>query len=109
MMNKFYGMLGLAQKAGKLVFGEDGVKNAIKTGKAIIVIVAEDASENTKKKFIDSCTFYKRELLISGTKDNLGHYTGKNERAVIAVCDEGFAKAIKDKINIPGGGLIEQN
>lgn len=98
-MNKAYGMLGLAQKAGKLVYGEDGIRKAIKTGKAALVIVAEDASENSQKRFRDSCAFYQSELVFWGTKDELGRATGKGERAAIAVCDGNFAGAILEKIH----------
>lgn len=127
-MNKAYGMLGLAQKAGRLVFGEDSIRKAIKSGKATLVIVAEDASDNSKKRFTDSCAFYKSELILWGTKDELGRATGKNERAAVAVCDKNLARAILDKIHsaqdrqksdesntnvtnelkiLPGGELIE--
>ena len=55
---KVYGTLGLAMKAGKVVSGEFMTEKAIRDGMASLVIVAEDASANTKKKFKDSCSFY---------------------------------------------------
>lgn len=42
-------MLGLAAKAGKVASGEFMTENAVKSGGAALVIVAEDASENTKR------------------------------------------------------------
>ena len=50
-------MIGLAQKAGKIVSGEFATEKAVKTGKAALVIVAGDASENTKKMFTNMCAF----------------------------------------------------
>ena len=47
-------LIGLATKAGKCASGEFMTENETKSGKAVLVIVAEDASDNTKKKFIDS-------------------------------------------------------
>ena len=44
-------MLGLAAKAGNLVSGEFSVEKAVKEHKAFLVIVAGDASDNTKKNF----------------------------------------------------------
>ena len=44
-------MIGLATKAGKTVTGEFMSEKAVKEGKACLVIVASDASDNTKKKF----------------------------------------------------------
>ena len=49
--DKALAMIGLAQKAGKIVRGEFATEKAVKTGKAALVIVAGDASENTKKMF----------------------------------------------------------
>lgn len=46
-------LLSLAMKAGKLVSGEFLTEKAVKTGKATLVIAAEDASDNTKKMFTD--------------------------------------------------------
>ena len=47
--NKTLSMLGLARRAGKVVSGEFSVEKAVKSGKAYLVIVAEDASDNTIK------------------------------------------------------------
>ena len=41
-------MLGLAAKAGKVASGEFMTENSVKTGMAALVIVATDASDNTK-------------------------------------------------------------
>jgi ribosomal protein L7Ae-like RNA K-turn-binding protein len=44
-------------KAGKVASGEFMTEKAVKTSMAHLVIVAEDASANTKKMFSDMCTF----------------------------------------------------
>ena len=56
-IRKVLGSLGLAMKAGDVVSGEFMTEKAIREGIAKLVIVAEDASGNTKKKFADSCHF----------------------------------------------------
>ena len=48
-------MLGLAAKSGNLVSGEFSTEKAVKERKARLVIVAEDASEATKKNFRNLC------------------------------------------------------
>ena len=48
--NRILSGLGLAQKAGCIASGEFAVEKAVKGGLAHVVIVAEDASDNTKKK-----------------------------------------------------------
>lgn len=55
MNDKVISLLGLAERAGKIASGEFAAEKAVKTGKARLIIVAEDASDNTKKKFSDMC------------------------------------------------------
>lgn len=93
--NKAYSMIGLAMKAGRIASGEFSTENAVKSGLASLVIVSEAASENTKKKFQNMCTYYKVPLYFFGEKEELGHAIGKEFRASLAVLDEGFAKAIE--------------
>lgn len=88
-------MIGLAMKAGKVVSGEFSTEKAVKTKAAFLVIVSEAASENTKKKFRNMCTYYEVPLYFFGEKEVLGHAIGKEFRASLAVLDEGFAKAIE--------------
>ena len=66
----------------------------VKTGRAALVIVAGDSSDNTKKKFWDMCEFYKVPIYFYGDKDTLGHAMGKEFRASLAILDEGFAKGV---------------
>ena len=49
--NKVLSLLGLATKAGKIASGEFSTEKSVKSGKGFLVLVAADASENTKKKF----------------------------------------------------------
>ena len=49
--------LGLATRAGKVQSGEFSTEKSVKSGKAALVLVAGDASDNTKKKFTNMCTF----------------------------------------------------
>ena len=96
-MNKVFGLLGLAAKAGKLVSGEFAVEKAIKGGKAFLVILAEDASENTKKHFCDMCGYRKIPVRFLGSKEELGRCIGKEFRANVALLDAGFAESIVKK------------
>ncbi len=92
--NKIYSLLGLATKAGKVVSGEFATDKSVKEGTAVLVLVAEDASDNTKKKFSNTCEFYEVSRYFFGTKDELGHAIGKEMRSSLAVTDEGFAKSL---------------
>ena len=87
-------MIGLATKAGKTANGEFCTEKEIKTGRAALVIVAGDASDNTKKKFRNMCEYYEVPICFYADKDTLGHAMGKEFRASLAVLDTGFAKGI---------------
>ncbi len=100
MNNPVFSLLSLAARGRNLVSGEFSVEKAIKEHKASIVILATDASDNTKKKFTDSCAFYNVRVYIFGTKDELGHAIGCMERASIAVIDKGLADSIAAKIEL---------
>ena len=92
-------MISIAAKGRNLVSGEFAVEKAVKCGKAYLVVVAEDASDNTKKQFRNMCEFYHVPIKESWTKDELGRATGKTFRASLAVTDEGLAQAIMKKMD----------
>ncbi len=96
--NKALSLLSIAARGRNLVSGEYAVENAVKTGTAFLVILAEDVSANTKKMFTNMCEFYEVPLFQVGTKETLGHAIGKEFRASLAVTDEGLAKAIVKKL-----------
>ena len=93
-------MLGIAAKAGSVASGEFSTEKAVKEGRAYLVIVAQDASDNTKKMFSDMCTFYKVPIAFYSDKVSLGHAIGKEFRASLAVLDEGFGKQIQKHLEI---------
>jgi len=95
---KILQMLGLATKAGKIVTGTQACSIAIKRKKTKLVIIAGDASENAKSPAINLCNANGAEYVLFSTKDDLGHFTGKSERAIAAITDEGFATRIKEMI-----------
>ena len=93
--DKVLSMLGLAARSRNVVSGGFATEAAVKEGKAALVIIAEDASGNTRKKYSNMCDFYEVPCAIHGTKAVLGHSMGKDERSVLAVTNEGFADSIR--------------
>ena len=92
--NKVLSLLGLATKAGKVASGEFSTEKSVKTGKGFLVLVADDASQNTKKKFQNMCDFYEVPIYFIANKEELGRFCGKEFRASLAGQDENFAKAM---------------
>ncbi|MEY8524763.1 50S ribosomal protein L7ae [bacterium 1XD8-76] len=98
MANKVFSMIGLAERAGKVVSGEFSTEKAVKSKKACLVVLASDASANTRKHFSDMCAYRNIPLCIYGNKEELGHAIGKQMRANLAVTDQGFADSIRERI-----------
>ena len=93
-MDNVLKLLGLSYRAGLLSSGEFSTEKAIKERRAKLVIVSEDASFNTKKKFRDKCVYYNVPCFEFGDKISLGKAFGQTERTSIAVLSEGFAEKI---------------
>ena len=104
---KILGMIGLATKAGKAVGGEFMTEKTVKTGKASLVIVSEEASDNTRKMFTNMCTYYKVPIYFFAGKNELGHAMGKEMRASLAIVDNGFAEAVMKLMNTRAGSECE--
>ena len=66
--DKVLSLISLATKAGRCASGEFLTESETKSGRAGLVVVAEDASENTKKKFRDMCEFYDVPLFSTAIK-----------------------------------------
>ncbi|WP_120189535.1 L7Ae/L30e/S12e/Gadd45 family ribosomal protein [Ammoniphilus oxalaticus] len=105
-MNKVEQFLGLATKAGGLITGEQIVVKAITSKQVYLVILAADASENTRKKFQDKCRSYSIPLRFYADRYRLGHCIGKEQRVVVGVKNDGFARELMKHMDNEEGGNI---
>lgn len=96
--SKALSLLGLSMRAGRVRSGAFATEQAIRSGEAVLVILSEDASENTKKKISDMCRYRSIPLILYGTMDELGEAIGKGPRSNLALCDEGLAAGIQKHI-----------
>jgi len=103
--NKVYALLGFAQKAGKLISGDDSVFAALKQHQAQLVILAQDLSENSRDKFEQKMRSSNKTeadqpgCYVFGNKQKLGHAIGKSPRGMIVVTDRNFAQAMSTYLN----------
>lgn len=93
---KILQLLGLAQRAGRIVSGEELVLDTVRSNKCKLVILAIDGSDNTKKKFYDKCDSYGVKLIELADRYKLGSAIGKEKRVVIGIIDQGFAKKVQE-------------
>lgn len=99
MDNKNVSILSLCQKAGFLKSGEFSCEKALQQKVAKLVIIASDASDNTKKKFVNKAFFYEVPSIVYGTKDELSSTIGKQNRATLIITDENFANMFTKELN----------
>lgn len=92
---KIMGLIGIAEKAGKTASGGFLAEQALRSGKAHLLIIADDASAGTKKKLNDLCRSRQCPVLYLSDKRELAHAIGKEERSCVAVLDQGLANAIR--------------
>lgn len=92
-------LLGLANRARKVISGEELVIKEVRNGKAKIVILSQDASDNTRKKISDKCRYYKVPLVSVDNRYSLGQAIGKEARVVVALADNGFAKKLSELLD----------
>lgn len=115
MKDRVYSFIGLAMKAGRLVSGGEACERAIRRGSVFLLVVSEDASDNTIKRFEDACKYRGIPFRRFGEKEVLGKLLGKKVRSVFAVTDIRLARNLeklideqKGRRNKHGGELIEQ-
>jgi len=93
---KILNLLGLAQRARKVVLGEDFVLSALAKNEHNLVFLASDAGENIKNKILKKTEYYSALLIDNLTTDELSKAIGKNNRKVILVSDKGFINKFKE-------------
>ena len=110
--NKILTLLGFSMKAGKLITGTDKICDEIRRhglpsdepkgySSSGIVIIAADASDNTKKRLTNACNYYRIESYKSKlTQEQIAAMIGKASAAACATFDRGFADGIRKAISI---------
>lgn len=94
MTDRVLSNLSLAAKAGKVKSGETSAAQAIRSGQAFLVVVASDASENTKKKFRNMAKWYDVPCVEYADRGSIGHVIGKEYRSAVVITDEGLSDLI---------------
>ncbi|MEE0800226.1 MAG: 50S ribosomal protein L7ae [Gemmiger sp.] len=89
--NPLLGALGICRKAGKLLHGYDRVEEAVLRGKAVLVLLACDASDRTVQHMQTACDGLVRCAVMPLSTQELRMLTPK-PAAVFAVTDENFAR-----------------
>ena len=91
MNDRLLSFLGIARKAGKLCFGKDAALEAIRKGKAKLVLLSSDLSEKTAEKMQMLCFESETSLLtMEETMDQL-ETIFRRRTGILCITDAGFA------------------
>ena len=96
MDSKSYQLIGMAARARKIAVGSIAIE-AIRSRKAKLAILSEDASDRTKKQVTNKCDFYGVNLVYADSREMLSNAIGKSNIVLVAILDEGLAKGIVEK------------
>lgn len=77
--------IGLCMAAGGVTVGFDLILGEIRRGRAAFVLIAEDASDRTKKQLTDKCKYYNTKFFIkSYNSAAIAHMLGKKSSCAAA-------------------------
>jgi len=100
LYGRIIGLIGLANKAGKVISGgsmvSDSLKSRVKPG---LVIVAEDVSEVIGGKIILLAEVFTVPHRTAITKDDFGAVLGKAPRSALAIKSGGFVAQLLKAID----------
>lgn len=97
---KVLSYMGFAAKARKIAWGYNTTIFNIEKKIAKLVIIAEDISENSKKKIISKAETNSVPYRVYGLSDEMSIITGKSGKSIFCILDENFKKAILNEIDI---------
>jgi ribosomal protein L7Ae-like RNA K-turn-binding protein len=101
-MDKVLNLLSLARKAGFAELGEEPVGAAARVLHAHLIIVASDASDHTWRRAKSFAAGTDQQTLrLPCTKDQLGLAIGRQELAIAAITDPGFALSMVESLGQP--------
>ena len=85
-------LLGLAARAGALIYGTDLVRRAVRAGKVRLAIVASDISENTSDKLRPLLEKQGVAVIEGPDRGDLGALVGHGPLRVVGVTEDAFAE-----------------
>lgn len=94
MREKTLNLLGLMRKANAIAVGETNTGGAVRAGKAKLLLLAADASDNARSRARGFT--HGRDVVtvtLPFTKDEIAAHVGVSSCAIAAITDIGFANA----------------
>ena len=90
-------LLGLMRRANAIALGEEKTGAAMREGKAKLLLLAEDASDNARKRAASFASGRSAPVVpLPFAKEEIADHVGVRGCSMAAVTDLGFAKALLD-------------
>ena len=102
-MNRALNTIGICKCANKISYGETLLKD-IKNHHIHIVVICTNTSENSKKKIIDKCNYYRCDYLIAFTQDEIRKVLSREDVvSAVGIKDSNLAMKLKENLKREGG------
>ena len=88
-------MLGLARKAGGLIYGSFAVEAGLRKRRVLLVVADEALSSRSKRELERLCQCSKVALLSAGPEGRLGAAIGKQSK-VIGITKQAFSQRLQE-------------
>ena len=100
--NKALNTVGICKCANKISYGETLLKD-IKHHNVAIVVICKDTSDNSKKKVMDKCNYYKCDYVVAFTQDEIKKVLCRIDAvSAIGIKDINLAKKLKENLESEG-------
>ncbi len=109
MLNKIKTLMGFASKSGNISSGQEQVVRAVRMGKAKLVIMALDVSNNSRKMLKDKCTYYGVDLIEIMEREEISKCIGKKNKTCVSINESGFAESIMKNYLLMQGNDMKAN
>ncbi len=99
MSERILGLLGLMRRANAVSLGEDQAGDTVKAGKAKLLLLSSDISDNARRKAENASNGRNVPLVpLPFGREELGAAFGIGGCSVAAVTDLGFALALTERL-----------
>lgn len=92
------GLLLAARRSRGAAVGTDAVRDAIRSGRIALLVVAVDAA-NRREELSQAAERLGRACVLHGTRAHLGALLGREEVAVVAIEDDGIAEELNRAVS----------
>ena len=101
-MNKALNTIGIAKCANKVSYGETLLKD-IKNHHISIVVICNDTSDNSKKKIMDKCNYYKCEYVVAFNQEEVKRVLSRDDVvSAVGIKDSNLASKLKENLKKEG-------